>query len=114
MKDVLIAPCGTHCGFCLYYKKERMPSCSGCGVHKGQPFWGDCKLYGCTRDHEVEHCGLCTEFPCDQFVNQYDPEHGQRSAFTRAGLLLYRKKAGTEKYRKMVKKLKEEHKSQGL
>jgi hypothetical protein len=39
------------------------------------------------------------------FVNQYDPEHGQTSAFTRAGLLAYRKTAGTDKYEDMVKKL---------
>ena len=42
------------------------------------------------------------------FVDQYDPEHGQRSAFVRAGLLAYRKKAGTEKYVEIVKKLKEQ------
>lgn len=31
----------------------------------------------------------------------------QKSAFTRAGLLAYRKKAGTEKYIEMIKKLEE-------
>jgi hypothetical protein len=39
------------------------------------------------------------------FVNQYDPDHGPTSAFTRAGLLAYRKTAGTGKYKAMVKKL---------
>jgi hypothetical protein len=39
------------------------------------------------------------------FVDQYDPEHGQESAFTRAGLLTYRRKAGTEKYVEMTKRL---------
>lgn len=111
MEDVLIAPCGTHCEFCDYYKKERTPHCAGCGSHKGHPFWGGCKLYACAKDHEVEHCGLCKDFPCDLFINQYDPEHGQTNAFTRAGLLAYRKKAGTAKYYEIVKKLDEEHQS---
>ncbi len=95
---------------CPYYKKERSPHCSGCGDHKGNPFWGKCKLYACASDHQVEHCGLCQSFPCDLFVNQYDPEHGQRSAFTRAGLLAYRKKAGTERFIELLHKLEEEQK----
>jgi hypothetical protein len=111
VEDALIAPCGSHCEFCDYFKKARVPHCSGCGTHEGHPFWGACKLYACAKDHKVEHCGLCKEFSCDLFVNQYDPEHGQKSAFTRAGLLVYRKKAGTDKYSEMVKKLEEEHKS---
>ena len=111
MEDDLIAPCGTHCGFCVYYKKEKLPYCSGCGVHKGHPFWGECKLFGCANKREVEHCGLCEDFPCDLFVNQFDPAHGQKSAFTRAGLLAYRKKAGTNKFIEMAKELEEEHKS---
>ena len=111
MGDVLMAPCGTHCGFCVYYKQERLPRCSGCGAQKGHPFWGDCKLYACAREHDVEHCGLCNEFPCELFVNQYDPEHGQKSVFIRAGLLAYRKKAGTEKYIEMVQKLEEQPRS---
>jgi hypothetical protein len=41
-------------------------------------------------------------------VNQFDPAHGQKSAFTRAGLLAYRKKVGTQKFIEMCKKLEEE------
>jgi hypothetical protein len=107
VEDVRIAPCGTYCEFCDYYKKERLPPCSGCGAHKGQPFWGECKLYACVLDHKIEHCGVCGEFPCNLFIEQYDPEHGQKSAFTRAGLLAYRKKVGAEKFKEMVKKLEE-------
>jgi hypothetical protein len=101
----LLAPCGTHCGHCSYYTKERTPHCEGCEAQKGRPFWGECKLFACAKEHDVEHCGLCHDFPCDLFVNQYDPEHGQRSAFMRAGLLTYRKKYGTEKYVEISKKL---------
>ena len=111
MKNVLIAPCGAYCKLCDYYQKERTPHCSGCGTHEGHPFWGECKLYACAKGHNVEHCGICEKFPCELFVNQYDPEHGQKSAFTMAGLLVYRKKAGTQKYKEMIKKLKLEEKS---
>ena len=105
MENGLIAPCGTYCGSCVYYTKERIPHCLGCGTQKGRPFWGECKLYSCAKEKRVEHCGLCNEFPSKLFVNQYDPEHGQKSAFTRAGLLAYRKRAGTKKYLEMIKKL---------
>ena len=108
LDEKLLALCGTNCGLCSYYTKERTPHCPGCNTQKGQPFWGSCKLYACAREHEVEHCGLCSEFPCDLFIDQYDPEHGQRSAFTRAGLLAYRRKAGTEKYIEITKKLRDE------
>ncbi len=100
----LLAPCGTFCGLCPYFEKKRTPHCSGCGNHKGHPFWGECKVYACATKHEIEHCGLCRDFPCDLFIEQFDPEHGQKSAIFRAGLLAYRKKAGTEKYLEMVKK----------
>jgi hypothetical protein len=103
--DALLAPCGTYCEYCDYHRGERTPPCAGCGTHQGHPFWGDCKLHACAHEHQVDHCGVCREFPCAVFVNQYDPDHGQTSAFTRAGLLAYRKTAGTEKYKDMVKKL---------
>jgi len=104
----ILAPCGIHCGYCSYFKKERSPHCPGCYTQKGHPFWGECKLFSCAASHGAEHCGLCTDFPCELFVDQYDPEHGQKSAFMRAGLLAYRKKAGTEKYIEMVKKLEQQ------
>ena len=106
--ECLLAPCGTYCGICPYYKEERTPQCSGCETKKGHPFWGECKLFICSKDREVEHCGLCQEFPCELFVNQYDPEHGQKSAFQRTGLLVYRKKVGNQKYVEMIKKIDEQ------
>jgi len=35
----------------------------------------------------------------------YDPEHGQRSAVTRAGLLAYRAKHGDEKAIELARKM---------
>ena len=104
----LLAPCGTNFGICSWHLNERTSYCPGCGTQKGHLFWGECKLYACAEKHEVEHCGLCIECPCDLFVDQYDPEEGHKSAFIRSGLLAYRKKAGTGKYIKMTKKLRDE------
>jgi hypothetical protein len=53
----------------------------------------------------VEFAGI---FPCDVFVDQFDPAHGQKSAFTRAGLLAYRKRVGTQKFVAMSEKLEQE------
>ena len=39
------------------------------------------------------------------FIDHFDPEHGQKSALFRAGLLVYRKKAGSKKYFEIIKKL---------
>jgi hypothetical protein len=55
--------------------------------------------------HIVEFAGI---FPCDLFVDQFDPAHGQKSAFTRAGLLAYRKRVGTQKFVAMSEKLEQE------
>jgi len=110
LDERLLAPCGIHCGLCPYFNQERTPYCPGCNSLKGHAFWGECKLYACAADHKVEHCGVCAEFPCGLFVSLFDPEHGygQKDAIMRAGLLAYRKRAGTEKYVEMVKKLRDE------
>jgi len=105
----LAAPCGEYCGLCPYYKGEKTPHCAGCGFHKGHPFWGECKLYACVTKHDIEHCGLCTDFPCDFFIGHFDQENpeGQRNAVVRTGLLAYRKKHGNKKWLDLYKKLRE-------
>jgi hypothetical protein len=112
--ETMITPCGALCSDCGYYKKEKTPYCAGCGNIKGHPFWGDCKLYACASERKAEHCGACGDFPCESFVNHYDPSAGQDNAFLRAGLLAYRKKAGTEKYLVAVRKLNAEKKGNVL
>lgn len=111
MKDVdskLVAPCGIYCEPCKFLNSQEQPSCLGCGKEKGSPFWGQCKVYSCANSRKVVHCGVCQEFPCDVFINQFDPAHGQKSAFTRAGLLAYRNRAGTQKFIEMSEKLEKE------
>ncbi|UCH36990.1 MAG: DUF3795 domain-containing protein [Candidatus Bathyarchaeota archaeon] len=108
MDENLLGPCGASCLQCHFLNNEQKPSCSGCGAQNGSLFWGECKIFKCSGEREVIHCGVCDDFPCLVFVKQFDPEHGQKSVFTRAGLLAYRKKAGTKKYLEMIKKLGDE------
>jgi hypothetical protein len=105
MEKELLAPCGAYCGVCEFYTKKKTPQCPGCASKKGHPFWGECQLFACAKKHSVDHCGDCTEFPCDLFINQFDPAEGPKSAFMRAGLLAYRKKEGTDKYIEEVERL---------
>jgi hypothetical protein len=109
LSEELVAPCGTYCGTCTFLNRKEKPSCSGCGNQKGHLFWGECKLYACATGR-VEHCGICEEFPCDLFVNQFDPAHGQKSVLTRAGLLAYRRRVGTQKFIEMSEKLDKDEK----
>ena len=76
----ILTPCGAVCDDCVYFKGEKEPQCPGCNAIKGKPFWGECSTYACAAEHGVEHCGLCAEFPCDKFIETYDPAHGPASA----------------------------------
>lgn len=108
MDEKFLAPCGSYCRTCEFLNKKEKPSCIGCGNQGGQVFWGECKLYACAKSKEVDHCGDCQDFLCDLFVGQFDPAQGQESVFTRAGLLVYRKKFGSEKFIEIVRKIEEE------
>ena len=88
----LATPCGSFCGECSSFKEK----CAGCGYVKGKPFWGKCRFYSCTKERNIEHCGLCHEFPCDYYLSAYDPSEGIWRVFYRAGQLVYRKKIGTD------------------
>ncbi|UCH58018.1 MAG: DUF3795 domain-containing protein [Candidatus Bathyarchaeota archaeon] len=106
MADGLIfSVCGLICDDCEYFKGEKEPRCLGCTAHGGKPFWGECPTYACVEEHGVDHCGLCGEFPCDRFVEMYDPSQGQVSAVVRAGILAYRAKHGDEKAAELSRKI---------
>jgi hypothetical protein len=97
--------CGILCSDCEFYTGEKDPKCSGCIEQAGKPFWGTCGTYECMEEHNVEHCGLCNEFPCDKFIDQYDPSHGAVSAVIRAGILSYRAKHGDEKAAELARRI---------
>jgi len=66
--------CGILCGVCEYKEKK---NCGGC-VHITKPFWDDaCPVKDCCEGKGLEHCGLCSDFPCD-LLNQfaYDKQQG--------------------------------------
>lgn len=105
MKDNILTPCGIICNDCEYFKGEKNPQCSGCTSIKGKPFWGNCPIYTCSLEQNVTHCGECTNFPCDDFIGQYDPAHGPSSSLVRAGLLAYRTRHGEEKFIELSRKI---------
>ena len=66
--------CGLDCKTCEY--KEKC-NCRGCKASEGKPFHGDCRLAKCAIDKGVEHCGVCSLFPCDLLKEfSFDKDHG--------------------------------------
>jgi hypothetical protein len=59
----------------------------------------------------ARHCGVCEDFPCDDFVNQFDPNNpeGQRNAVYRAGIEAYRARHGDEKAAELIRKTSRKH-----
>jgi hypothetical protein len=111
----LLTVCGSDCGYCANYLGEKQPRCAGCVALRGKPFWatGVCPIYGCVNKHGVDHCGVCEEFPCEQFINHFDPNNpeGQRNAVTRAGVLAYRAKHRDEKTSALLNKIEKSHRA---
>jgi len=105
--EITFTCCGLICEDCEYYKGEKAPSCPGCTAHEGKPFWGECPTYACAEQHGVEHCGACGEFPCDRFIDMFDPSHGQVSSVIRAGILAYRSRHGDDKAVELARKIAE-------
>jgi hypothetical protein len=105
--DLIFSGCGIVCSDCEFYTGEKEPKCLGCAVQKGKPFWGECPLYSCIGEHGVVHCGLCEEFPCNKFMDAFDPSQGPVSSAIRAGILAYRARHGDEKAVELVRKIKQ-------
>lgn len=54
--------CGLLCSNCKFFAEDK---CKGC-TEIANPFWGECKVKGCCEEKSQEHCGKCTQFPCEQ------------------------------------------------
>jgi len=40
-------------------------------------FWGECSVAKCSLEKGIEHCGFCSNLPCDLLKAAFDnPEHG--------------------------------------
>jgi len=69
-----IGRCGAYCGACAWREETH---CLGCQLCKGDMFWGECSVAKCSIEKGIEHCGLCSNLPCDVIQEAYDhPEHG--------------------------------------
>lgn len=62
-----ITACGECCVGC---KKKEDGICQGCIESDGHCMeWtqsNGCPIHKCAREHKVQFCGLCEEFPCDK------------------------------------------------
>lgn len=60
-----ITACGEYCSNC---EKKKIGKCPGCIESDGYvPEWtesGRCKVHNFCRQHNVQFCGLCAQFPC--------------------------------------------------
>lgn len=106
MNDPNYAPvCGIYCGNCDFLGEQ----CEGCGYVNGKPFWtaqtpsGICPIYDCcSNQKQIEHCGVCKEFPCKIFLELRDPnmsdEEFQKSLTKRQEALKRQIEIGTESW----------------
>jgi len=92
------APCGVCCRLCEFFEAPMGLSCGGClkerlcRVHEPE-----CWFVTCAREHELEHCGLCKEFPCDALYANHQLCAGEtpQIAVFRIGDLALRARMGT-------------------
>ena len=63
--------CGIDCDSCRFKTEQ---NCTGCHVHKGQPFWGTCEIYACAASQVLPHCGKCGDFPCEKLIEKIQME----------------------------------------
>ena len=74
----MIAFCGTYCGVCEW--KDKI-GCKGCKANRGIMFWGECDKAKCCMEKGLEHCGECSDMPCQKLRDLFDdPEHGECGA----------------------------------
>jgi hypothetical protein len=103
----LAAVCGLFCGTCEHLNTK----CKACKTQQGKPFWTtmmnveSCPLYDCCANtKKLDHCGLCSELPCETFQAMRDPslsdEEAEKSLIARQNELLRRKETGTEQWLK--------------
>lgn len=65
-----ITACGECCTKC---PKKVNGKCPGCIEADGYvPKWTEnrkCKVHSCTKEHNVQFCGICNKFPCEQLTS---------------------------------------------
>ncbi len=74
MAEQIESRCGLYCSDCDYRVKM---NCPGCIKANGKMFWGECELFKCCVEKELQHCGQCSDFPCDKLkAFAYDEKQG--------------------------------------
>ena len=74
MKQTIDFSTVTACGECCTDCQKRVSGvCKGCIEADGYvPEWagsGRCKVHACTREHNVQFCGICDKFPCQELTS---------------------------------------------
>lgn len=69
--------CGLLCSSCAFREPH---GCGGCIETNGNPFYGECPIAQCCQTKGFEHCGGCSEIPCDGLYeySYSDDEHGDK------------------------------------
>ena len=63
--------CGCICSKCEYRESK---GCVGC-IAMDKPFWSDsCDLKSCCEAKGLEHCGLCSDFPCEKLISMAEDD----------------------------------------
>jgi hypothetical protein len=83
----LLGVCGLYCGACNHYrasfpegehllqkllqkdKTMEEPTCQGCRSDKLRHHCSECKIRECAEGKGINHCGDCTEIPCEMLRN---------------------------------------------
>lgn len=65
--------CGIVCNECIYKLRKE---CDGC-VRIENPFWGVCDVKNCCERKNLEHCGLCADFPCEDLKKMSYDDSGE-------------------------------------
>jgi len=72
----MLSVCGLVCDTCRAYGTV----CKGCRPENGKPFWTKnegkrfCEIFSCCiYKKKLNHCGECTEIPCQLYMQSRDP-----------------------------------------
>ena len=101
----LAAVCGIYCGGCNYLDGK----CKGCSSERGRVFWtkaeeipwDTCPIWECcVQQKRLEHCGLCSDFPCSTYLELKDPSDPEADTHKRQSMesLKHRTEVGTRRW----------------
>ena len=67
----IVTACGECCAGC---QKKADGLCEGCiesdGYCKEWIQSGRCPVHACAKSHNVQFCGICSRFPCDELITK--------------------------------------------